>query len=270
MSDLHFHNPIGRLYALVSHTRALGLRNAQNSPACPNAWAEYLNVDSTDRAAMYRMLARIVELPSTARDAVQAINTGGVPLDRFIAPVERCGETVLNAAASRLSAAQFSGRVNEADVALLEAASFMANHNAPADWAPTETLDRIRELLAEIRDLIVGDKSVDAELRTAVLLSTERLQRSIDLYKIGGMDAIADEIDKLVGFTARNHISTGKKPPATFMRRLFELAQVVAVASAAVAAPAQALDAMESYAELLSGSAAEEIVAPADESPPSA
>lgn len=242
-------------------------RSQPNSPNAVNVWCEYLNVSPDDPSALYRMVAEVVQLPGAAIDALDLFDTGGVPLEKFSVPVEKIGQSIISAATRRVSAYQFSAGIDGAHLAQLEISSFMFNHARPNTSDEPTTLEEIRKLAAELRVLLVQDESLDSGFRLHTLQTIERLQRSLDLYKIGGLDAVAAEVDKLVGATVRHHAGSGEGPGQLYKSKLLQLVHVIAVVTTLYSGPATVVTSTEVYQELLSEAVPIETLAPGESRP---
>lgn len=265
MSEDHLTNAAGRLFLLLEHTASESPKGARASHPLVHVWAEYVGIPAEESPEFYQTLTEILSMPAAARRAVESLTNSPIPLPEFLEPIDRVEQRMFMASARRITGPQFLEGLLPPDRSQLKMASYLLMKEA----IPTETakpaLDRIVALAEEIRVIAVRDDSIAQPLRTLLLQLVHKLQASVDHFRIGGVDAIAANVDQIVGAGVRVGMS-GEKRNRNLFGKLKELATTIVLLSGAVAAPLQIGESFMGYMDALEGDASVFTEAPAADS----
>lgn len=266
MSTDHLTNAAGRLYLLLEFSKNHAPRGPKASAvAATRLWADYVHAPGDDDPRFYAMLTDVLQMPAAARDAVATLTSLPVPQSEFLEPIARIEHQMFSSVGRRVHAAGFADAIAPTDIAQLKMASFFLMRGALGSEATKDTLERVVGLANEIRDLVLADDEIDATLRLLMLRLVDRVRISVDRYKIGGVDAVATDVDQLVGAGLRASLIS-EKPNRNLGSKLKEIATAVILLGGAVAAPGQIGESVMSYIDALQEANSTSIEAPGTES----
>jgi hypothetical protein len=199
--DAHLNNPAGRLWRFLDYSFQSG---SQDGPILP-VWATYLEIPANHSSAMYSALAKIRALPDETAAAIRELVNPPIPIDRLLENLPRAEEALEFGCAqlgSRLL--ELRGRYDAGILSGLETTSFILNSaNILTPDPSDDALEQIRSSAEDILDLLLRDDTIDAELRRLLYEHASAISRSLDLFKIFGLEGVLGEYDRLIGNLAR-------------------------------------------------------------------
>jgi len=194
MNEQHLRNPAGRLWLLFDHMDA----GANNQSLVPKLSA-YLGVEPAPSVDFFTALAPVMALPGLFSEAVLRLVDPAIPVEDLLDELPKIISTVTiyGALASSGQAAQ---QHDAGTMKTLAHASHLLNKSLPASPAAiTEKLAELRELAEALVALVTDDTSLPFELRRLLLEHMAAFVRSINLYKVCGVEGVLAEIDRLRG-----------------------------------------------------------------------
>lgn len=142
----------------------------------------------------------------------------------------------------------------------LETCSYVLNSAARLRPLEGDSLAEIRELVVEIMSLATADGGLDDETRLAILRYAQDMLRALDLYKVRGAQALVDELDRFTTESRR----LKSHPSELLSAKLKALTAAVVVGVGLFTGPADVMNAVGTYGEVINTPAVVEAPAAGD------
>ena len=197
----HLRNPAGRLYLLLDFC----MHEGQPNGAILKTLTKYLEVPNEYSPTLFRALADWNEQPQLMRSEVEALTNPALSHEELL-------EDLPQVEAALYDLTSYAG--NSLDHALrhydkgtlrgLRHTSFILNGASGFKIPiPDDKLDEVKDLAEALIASLASDSVLDPGLRRMLYEHADAIRRSVDLYRVGGLDAVLGEFDRLMGFLNR-------------------------------------------------------------------
>lgn len=197
----HLRNPAGRLYLLLDYC----VREGQSNGPVLQTVTKYLEIPNEHSSTLYRALAEWKEQPQLMRNEVEALSNPALSHKELLEDLPQ-----VEAALSDLTA----GLGNTLDhvlrhfdngtlKGLRHTSMLLAGASGFKVPIPDDKLDGVRGLAQDLITSLTSDSTLDPRLRRILYEHAEAIRRAVDLYRVGGLDAVLAEFDRLMGFLNR-------------------------------------------------------------------
>lgn len=192
----HSANPAGRLWLLL--TEFVDLASPERVQI-DERWRQVLHLPVTaSRAAFYRALAEVGDLPGQITSAVSPLEINETMKEEYLKPLPIIDEVLglpLNSPCHSVTS-----RLQPSHLADLKHCSLMLAHLglAPAGMLSDEQLKRFRSSLVALISDLTAWNTTDS-LRRILLQSCIRMLEVLDLHSVVGEAGIEDEAQRLLG-----------------------------------------------------------------------
>ncbi|MDD7961120.1 hypothetical protein [Microbacterium thalli] len=249
----HVSNPAGRLWSYFDEMRSKPANEGLNHYA-----AAYFKTSGISARYMNSM-ARLMQLPDEAEAMVAQIESPPIPAAKLVRPLGKVREYFH---ADPLGTNAISWMSQYVDVGVLndlETTSHILNsYVVRSSEVAEDTLEQIKSLADDIIALATADESLDSDARAAFIRYAHRIGEAADLYKVGGPQALVDELDRFHQSARRM-----KTPPSrTLWEKTKQLTGVVVLAVELFGVPATVDNAIEYYGDLFTRPAITEAPGP--------
>lgn len=205
--EYHLRNPAGRLYLFFVHceSHAPGLVGTLQSVA------EYFGLPPHQfTPELFRALSELTAQPDLMRASAVALEPSDQRSDllKVIPEVEEALGHLLGGLIHG-HPKDFLTMHDGAITSRLEAASRALN-GARTIGSPitSDRLSNLKDLAQAIIDTLADDDAIDGKLRSLLFHHAARIREAVELYKIGGLEAVLAEFDRLRGTLERSPEST--------------------------------------------------------------
>ena len=215
----YLRNPAGKLYLFLDHTL--------NAPVPANAtvrelWAAYFDVEpnSTD---LLRLAAQMVLLPAEIERQVHELRNPVSPKAKLLKHLPSANAALSFVSGMDQEHTRVRQQFDPGTIASLDTLSDILNydkHSFPAG----ASLENLRRLAEELREEIMGDESLDADLAKILLHHVGRIFATLNDVAVFGVEPLVDELDRLRGevFRTPSFVQRAKRSP-TFFQKFKEL-----------------------------------------------
>lgn len=263
----HLRNPAGRLYLLLDYC----VREGQPNGHILKTLAKYLGIPAQYSPTLFRALAEWNEQPQLMRNAVEALPNPALSHEELLEDlpqVEAAIRQLTSALGSTLDHAL--QHYDKGTLKGLRHASLILN-GASGFTVPIhdDKLDEVKDLAEALIASLTSDSTLNLEFKRALYEHADAIRRAVDLYRVGGLDAVLGEFDRLMGFFNRRPevVAAVVREP-----KLKKAVGGLLIAMNLLAALGNAAVALESgvsgFLELTSTTSLSETVAPAETSTP--
>ncbi|GGB91438.1 hypothetical protein [Cellulomonas carbonis] len=212
---MDFDNAAGHLHHVLS------VLKTQPSEVLGTAWSELLGIDLDDRAALFRAIAAVAELPDLAVKQIEA--TPGVTLElytRWRAPVHAAMQ---RAHLLEQQAQQMVAHYSETHLAYLEVCAERIAQHGTALRVNDDALAEARGLADEVLELLREATELPAEVRELLVRHATALRTALDLADVLGGQAIQDAVAGVIGAVALAERASTSARQSKSVQRLWEV-----------------------------------------------
>lgn len=218
--DQHELNPSGRLYLYLVHV------NSSEGINMDHCLANYLKTIRQDLPPLYSAAAEIASYPAQIRESLQQ------HVDTPLGPLVSAELVKVDAALAWGSVLQgdverFRSHYDAGTMRMLEAWSGELNQRQGA--VPEKATGQLAAILNALVDLqveLTNDGELDPRVRAALLRHVDAMTSSVHQFYVGGIDALLDELDRLIGSIYRDSTVT-----AEILRRPSWIERVATIAT---------------------------------------
>lgn len=197
----YLRNPAGRLYMFLKYIREHGV---PNGPML-NVVTDYMELPAQFTPTLFVALADLQSQPELMRAQVNGLVNPPLPAHILLEELP-AAEAAINAIVPSLHN-QIQGardQYNDGTLKSLQHASHILN-GATGFRAPVadDQLDEVKAQAEALISILAEDASIDAELRRVLFAYADGVRRSVDVYKISGLDGVLAEFDRFIGVFRR-------------------------------------------------------------------
>jgi hypothetical protein len=198
--DKFLSDPAGRLYRFLEHC---GNENANDTIL--EGWRRYLDLPAeVGRVEIVSGVAPLFPLPDLVVDLLRSTEHAEENLDDYT-PALTAARNAMSVVVESTSAMSVMKRHFDAgDVESLKSCSRILQR-LPGVGIPTDAqLDEVRSSAQDLIDSILNAKDLPSTVRETLLGYAHAAVRDVDLFKIGGLDALVQEAHRFRGQVETN------------------------------------------------------------------
>jgi hypothetical protein len=236
--SLHETNPAGRLFLFCSatneHSDEISLRQA---------WNTYFETE--DPVVYLQRIADTVDLTRQVREAVELLDDPVIPKHKLVEALEPFEQRVLVDIDGGQNLYWWRAGVTSGHITSFENCSYLLHRAKPTPQMTEDSISKIRAMAEDIASTVTAAEDIERDVREKVLEFAHRLIRACDSYKINGVDAFNDELDRFLGVI--NSTDLKKRTPKNLWEKVNTTAVAVLLALNLWSAPAQAIESGATY-----------------------
>lgn len=194
-------NPAGRLFLFLEHLNTHGSVNENSLPTV----ASYFGLPPHYSVRLFVALASLLEQPDLMRVQVNSLTDPPLSHEDLLQDLPEV-ETTLQTLTSNLgvSLGQIRNQYRETTLRGLRTTSQILNRAGVFTASvPEENLTQVKRLAEALIDVVTNDDAMDAELRRVLYFHANAVRDAVDRYRVGGIDEVLSEFDKLMGLLSR-------------------------------------------------------------------
>ncbi|MGY4857099.1 hypothetical protein [Cryobacterium sp. AP23] len=227
---------------------------------------KYLEIPNEYSSTLFRALAEWKEQPQLMRNEVGTLTTPALSHEELLEDLPQV-EAALSDLTTNLGTS-LDHVLRHYDRGTLKGLRHTSMILAGASGfkvpVPDDKLDEVKDLADALIECLTSDSTLESELKRMLYEHADAIRRSVDLYRVGGLDAVLGEFDRLMGFLNRRpelRVAVVKEPKLkkAVGGLLIAMNLLAAIGNAAVALESG----VGSFLELTSATSVTETVAPA-------
>jgi hypothetical protein len=259
VSDVFLNDPAGRLYRFLE-----ACLNTNTGMTVRNRWTDLFSLELPAPPAVFAAnAATVMGLPTLVRNELSNRPNSLQYEEDYFESLDRADLALsLGTDASQPMAAMVQ-HYDAGDVIELKHASRLLQRDESRFFAADGQLKKIREASEDLLDAIRDARDLPADVRAALLDYASSALRDVDLYSVGGADALRKNVDSFRGQVIRDPVfvqEVGKH--ARLFGKLKTWSAAMAVVGAVIHAPLALMDDIGTYEALLGTPVTSLILAP--------
>ncbi|WP_448812164.1 hypothetical protein [Agromyces bauzanensis] len=194
----HEKNPAGRIYAFLSYMNSHGSAGHGSYPMV----AAYLEADQFT-AKMYAGQALLASQPALMKDLVESLPNPAVPAAVLLDELDRIETALASIANPSMTVEGFRSQYDAGTLKSLAHTSHILNAAEIAHPSTESAFSAIRDAAEDLKRLVTEDAELDADVKRVLYEHVAAILRSLDLMKIGGVEIVLGEYDRMKGHLFR-------------------------------------------------------------------
>lgn len=215
----YLRNPAGRLYLFLKYVKESGVPNGQLLPVV----TRYLDLPAQYTPTLFTALADLQSQPQLLREQVEALVEPPLPVPVLLEELpaaEAAIETIVPALQDQVQNAR--NRYTDGTLKSLQFTSHVLNNATGMKTPiPDNLLDDVRARAEDLIALLTEDDTLDPDLRKVLFTHADGVRRSVDLFKVSGLEAVLADFDRFLGMLRRQpQVIAEVKEKPTLLDRL--------------------------------------------------
>jgi len=195
-------NSAGRLHRLLLEAYKRSKKNGNLK--IRQVWAEVLDIELTNTAALLPAMARVASLPQEVEDAIKSLKD--VKHAVYISWTKALGGA-LNHPNQDQPIGFVLNAANENVMALIAICDEMLSRQAPEDVIDEERLIQLREQVRGLRDEVESDNEIAINLKVYILQYLDLIEQAIVDYQLFGISVFQTRVEQVVGHYALSRLT---------------------------------------------------------------
>jgi len=215
--DEHSRNAAGRIYSFLAFCWTTAV-----DTSVLDLVAGYLELPSKAYTPqLLTAMAAFLELPGQAKREVEALIAPPIPKVTLLDELPRAENAMMALASGvQMPASAFKNYYDAGTLKSLQLTSHILNSASTVKRSvPADNLDEVKKLADELVASLGEDDMIDDELRRLLFEHADAIRRSVDLFKVAGIDAVLEEFDGLAGLLMRRSNLIADIPKESKTRR---------------------------------------------------
>lgn len=195
----HEQNPAGRIFLFLTYMRTNGADGEASLPIV----ASYFNAHPWTRA-MYEAQARMVAQPPLMKELIEALVDPVVPPGELLDEYDRIVTTIDGIGNPNQPLAGFRAGYDAGTLKSLAITSRLLNSAEGARPATESALRNIRRATETLLSQVVADGGLPGDVKRILVEHAHAILRALDLVKVGGVEVVLEEYDRMYGHLRRD------------------------------------------------------------------
>lgn len=198
--DKFLSNPAGRLFRFLEHC---GQENGNDTVL--QGWRRYLELpEGSSAVEILTGVAPFFPLPDLIFEQLRSMDDAEEHLDDFTPALEAARQALSVAVESTNRMAEMQRRFNAGDIQALRHCSRVLQRLPSAGLPSDDQLSEVRDSAQSLVDAILDATDLPAAVRETLLGYANAAIRDVDLFKVGGLDALVREANRFRGQVENN------------------------------------------------------------------
>lgn len=253
MTDTHLSNPAGRLWLMYNVIYEYSTGDNFRDTICTEQ-----GIDSGDVREWLRVVSNTWEQIDEMRAAVTALGDPIVPKDELLNPVWAIQKVLDADPMGANNNAWVQNFLDRGVMAELRTASRVLSREVAQPVIDDDTLSKIMDLAAELVKVAASDESLDPDARALIVEYAQRISAAAAEYKLRGPGPLIAEFNRFMGATVHTPVPT--RTPVG--QRLWQLTNVLVLATSVFTAPVDFGNALEQYQQTMTKALPASVEAP--------
>lgn len=196
--DKFLSNPAGRLYRFLEHCA-----QENGNDTVLQGWRRYLELpEGSSAVEILTGVAPFFPLPDLIAEQLMTMDDADEHLDDFAPALDAAREALSIAVESTVHMTQMQRRFNPGHVQALRHCSRVLQRLPSAGLPSDDQLNEVRASAQSLVDAILAASDLPATVRETLLGYANAAIRDVDLFKVGGLDALVREANRFRGQVA--------------------------------------------------------------------